>query len=169
MDKKELRDFVKQGLSLQRIADKVGKSKTTVRYWLKKHGLKPAYSQHGGGWHKKPVRPCNLCDTLTGRGHLCAACWAKVRRYRLKLAVVKYLGGVCVECGWTGHVAGFVCHHSKGPKEFQISRKTSWSWESIKKELDKCVLMCGSCHLIEHAFAQSVIDEALNYDGLYPV
>lgn len=40
MEKEALKNLVDQGLSISKIAQKVGKGESTVRYHLKKHGLK---------------------------------------------------------------------------------------------------------------------------------
>ena len=40
MDEKELKEFIKKGFTQGDISDVTGKSKTTVRYWLEKYGLR---------------------------------------------------------------------------------------------------------------------------------
>ena len=41
------------------------------------------------------------------------------------------------------------------------------SWDSIKKEMKKCILLCANCHAIEHStkLGEKFIKEALNYKG----
>lgn len=43
MEKTELQDMIGRGMSLSLISKETGKSIGTVRYWLKKHGLKTTY------------------------------------------------------------------------------------------------------------------------------
>jgi hypothetical protein len=43
MEKVELQDMVSRGLSLKLMSEETGKSIGTVRYWLKKYGLKTEY------------------------------------------------------------------------------------------------------------------------------
>lgn len=67
--------------------------------------------------------------------------WAK--RYR----AVQELGGKCKHCGIDDI---FVLHfHHKDPtkKEFGISQfSVHGEWCELKKEIDKCILLCGNCH-----------------------
>jgi len=41
------------------------------------------------------------------------------------------------------------------------------SWDSIKKEMKKCILLCANCYAIEHStkLGEKFIKEALNYKG----
>lgn len=43
--------------------------------------------------------------------------------------------------------------HHVGDKDYEISRLLDGrrSWTKIKKELEKCVLLCAICHRQEHA------------------
>jgi hypothetical protein len=40
-------------------------------------------------------------------------------------------------------------HRDPSEKDFAISG-TSWAWDRIKKELDKCDLLCMNCHAERH-------------------
>ena len=73
-------------------------------------------------------------------------------RKRRKLEAVKYLGGKCVRCGYNRNVAALVFHHpDPSQKEFAISAKgLTRSWEKVKLELDKCILLCANCHAEVH-------------------
>lgn len=70
----------------------------------------------------------------------------------LKQQCVDYLGGKCVVCGYDKHASAFDFHH-KDPsqKEFQLSHRGSRKLQSLKKELDKCVLLCSNCHRETHS------------------
>lgn len=80
---------------------------------------------------------------------------AAARRYALKERAIAYLGGSCRICGYDKWPAAFDFHHIDSmEKDFTISDVMT-SWERIKPELDKCVLLCANCHREVH-------------DGLHP-
>ena len=59
-------------------------------------------------------------------------------------------GGECSHCGYSKYVGALEFHHvDPKEKDFGISGKVL-GWERIKKELEKCVLLCSNCHREEH-------------------
>ena len=74
------------------------------------------------------------------------------RRSEHKKLAVEYLGGSCSCCGYSRHIAALQFHH-KNPslKEFNLSKHLKRSWENLRVELDKCVLLCANCHFEHHA------------------
>ncbi len=69
------------------------------------------------------------------------------RRRKVKEMAIQYRGGKCQVCGYDKYVGALDLHHVKGKKIFGISEKGyTRSWEKIKKELDKCILVCANCH-----------------------
>jgi len=71
-------------------------------------------------------------------------------RKRTKIKLVEYKGGKCVHCGYNECIEALQFHHSNpNKKDFTISGK-SWSYERLKKEADKCILLCSNCHIKEH-------------------
>ena len=84
--------------------------------------------------------------------HRCNSCTTNIRRFSLKIKCIEYLGGKCIKCGYNRCGASMTFHH-KDPKtkKFGISGNHSRSWESIRVELDKCVLLCNNCHGEHHA------------------
>jgi len=78
------------------------------------------------------------------------------------------LGGKCQNCGWVGDQAAFQFHHKKqNKKDYIIGSVANKSWDSIKKEIMKCSLLCANCHNIEHSTktGKAFITEALAYKG----
>lgn len=63
-----------------------------------------------------------------------------------KLDLIEYKGGCCEVCGYNKCSAALEFHH-KDPKgkDFAISSH-SYSFEKMKKEVDKCMLVCSNCH-----------------------
>ena len=71
-----------------------------------------------------------------------------LHRRRLKAKAIEYKGGKCILCGYDRCSAALEFHHlDRTSKSFGLSRKgIIRSWDSIRKELDKCVLICANCH-----------------------
>ncbi len=114
---------------------------------------------------------CKLCNKkfkdYQKRGRTrCGSCNTKIRRFRTKAAAIEFLGGKCKKCGWRGDQAALQFHHLKG-KDFTIGNVANKSWDSIKNEMKKCILLCANCHSIEHSskLGSDFIKEALNYKG----
>lgn len=94
---------------------------------------------------------------LEGRGsYRCTKCRVEAvqrRRDNLKKKAVEYKGGKCQRCPYDKSVAALDFHHTEPEhKDFAISKNGhTRSWERLKKELDKCILLCANCHREEHA------------------
>lgn len=75
------------------------------------------------------------------------------RRKELKLKAISYKGGRCTRCGYDKYEGALEFHHlDPSEKDFSISRNgTTKSWERVKEELDKCILVCANCHRELHA------------------
>jgi len=116
---------------------------------------------------------CKLCgknfkDYQQALRTRCGSCNTKIRRFRTKATAIKYLGGKCKKCGWHGNQAAFQFHHKNSQeKDFIIGSVANKSWDLIKKEINKCVLLCANCHAVEHStkLGDKFIKEAKNYKG----
>lgn len=68
-----------------------------------------------------------------------------------KVKSVLYLGDKCKVCGKQFDSCVYDFHHlDPNTKDVDPSRLMSRSWENIKPELDKCVLLCANCHRLVH-------------------
>jgi len=68
------------------------------------------------------------------------------RRRKVKSMAIEYKGGKCQVCGYNKYPGALDLHHV-GDKKFGIADKGyTRSWEKVKAELDKCVLVCANCH-----------------------
>lgn len=71
-------------------------------------------------------------------------------RKRKKKELIDYKGGCCEKCGYNKSTRVLQFHHlDPKEKDFNISAK-SYSIERLKKEVDKCILVCANCHLEIH-------------------
>lgn len=73
------------------------------------------------------------------------------RHERNKRKAIDALGGKCLLCGYTGHIAAMEFHHvDPSTKRYRLALhlSSSWPWERLWDEIRKCVLLCGNCHAI---------------------
>jgi DNA-binding CsgD family transcriptional regulator len=71
----------------------------------------------------------------------------KTHRQRLKEKSITYKGGCCEKCGYDRCNSALEFHHlDPNKKDFGIGSYSVLSWEKIKLELDKCIMVCANCH-----------------------
>ncbi|MGB9863607.1 MAG: hypothetical protein ACPLPQ_07360 [Candidatus Saccharicenans sp.] len=70
------------------------------------------------------------------------------RRKKIRQMAIAYKGGRCQICGYDKCLEALEFHHLESVgKDFGISDKGyTRSWDKIKAELDKCILLCANCH-----------------------
>ena len=75
------------------------------------------------------------------------------RRRRIRQMAIQYKGGRCNICGYQRCVEALEFHHlDASEKDFGVSDKGyARSWERVRRELDKCVMLCANCHREVHA------------------
>jgi len=72
-------------------------------------------------------------------------------RKRTKQKLVDYKGGKCEICGYSKCIEALHFHHrNPEEKDFSISGK-SLSFERLKEEVNKCILVCSNCHTEIHS------------------
>ena len=67
-----------------------------------------------------------------------------------KKILVEYKGGKCSVCGYDKCLGALEFHHT-GEKSFTIGNRKGAPIEVLKKEADKCILLCRNCHSERHA------------------
>ena len=78
------------------------------------------------------------------------------RSHKLKVKVIKLLGGKCINCGliYNGKNACVFQMHHRDPlkKEIAVNTRTLvyYAWSKILKEMKKCDLLCANCHFTKH-------------------
>ncbi len=75
------------------------------------------------------------------------------RRKKMKAMAVEYKGGKCEKCGYDKCIGALEFHHlDPSQKDFGIGgKRQTAAWETIKQEVDKCILVCANCHREIHA------------------
>jgi len=75
------------------------------------------------------------------------------RRQKLRNMARDFKGGKCIICGYDKCPNALDFHHiNPAQKDFSLSvRGLTRSWDKIRKEISKCVLVCANCHREIHA------------------
>lgn len=157
MEREILESLVARGLTTRQIAEAAGRSQSTVRYWLRRHGLstvraRPDHELRGKYVERICRRHGAVRFVLEGRGYYrCTRCRAErvaTRRRRAKLELVAEAGGACVVCGYERHIGALHFHHlDPREKSFGVARGgVTLGIERLRAEARKCVLLCSNCH-----------------------
>ena len=170
----ELKGYLDKNMTIRQISAESHKGFSSIRHWMKKYGLKPNFANFKGGYvhdkqkvDKQGRRYCPKCEDYQSidnfysrRKNNCSG-WCKVcirkqtveRGRKLKLDCIEYKGGKCQKCGYSQCQAALDFHHrDPAKKDFSLCKKYGCRKISdrIKKELDKCDLLCANCHREEH-------------------
>lgn len=74
-----------------------------------------------------------------------------IKRRAIKKALITYKGGKCSRCGYDKSFRALEFHHlDPTEKDFGISKNLTKSMALLKKEADKCILVCSNCHAEIH-------------------
>jgi excisionase family DNA binding protein len=162
IERDRLGELVADGLTTREIALRLGLSQSTVRHWLKRHGLQTVRARRGDTHGRRGVDPDRKrmeCARhgmtefwLESRGiYRCLRCRSETvarRRRRLKEELVAAAGGRCAICGYDRCIGALHFHHREGePKEFGLSeRGLTKSIVVMRAEAAKCTLLCANCH-----------------------
>lgn len=174
MDKIQLQKYVEQGFSIREISKETNKSQTNVRHWLKKYGLKTQNLSFSQGFALKEKIIENgieykLCAACNTKKELLKDFYTKNKKYshawcksclnkqtikwqqERKIEAINYKGGKCIKCGYNKYAGALDFHHlDPSKKDYSISRRKNCTLDTIKPELDKCILLCRNCHAELH-------------------
>lgn len=129
--KEEIIKLRKEGKSYNVIAKELNCKKSLVSYHCRANGL--------GGVKTEKLEESERNSRNYQR--------VKNRRQATKEKAIEYKGGKCQKCGYNKCSWVFDFHHlDKNKKDFTLSSYLTLSWEKIKKELDKCIMVCANCH-----------------------
>ncbi len=112
-------------------------------------------------------KKCNGCGEVKDsseyyKGRVCKTCIIKKKNARRK-NIVNWLkqykrNSKCCKCGYSKEThpnftyKALEFHHPQGNKEFNIANTQAIGvgFERLKKEIDKCVVLCSRCHVEIH-------------------
>ena len=171
MKKEILENLISLNYSQRKIGKNLGYSQGNIKYWLKIFGLKTNNKQYNKDNKKLYTEKlCPRCKKIkliddfykksnrSNGGGYCKKCSNEVtveRIKNIKIKMIKYKGGCCEDCNLkleNSHYCVFDFHHiNPENKDPNFKRIKFQKWEIIKKEIDKCELLCSNCHRIKHA------------------
>ena len=163
MNKEYLENKLTEGFSTNQIAKELGITGTGVRYYMKKWGLT---SNHLSIKEKQCYRTdthkqCPKCgdiktlDNFDKRpnGNIQSYCRKCLNdnRYSLlkkhKQTLVKEFGGCCSKCGYNKNYSALEFHHLESKeKDFHLGSAKTTNIDKLRKEVEKCILVCSNCH-----------------------
>ena len=162
IERELLAEIVACDLSIRDMADVFDRSPTTIRHWLRRHGLVSGPARRRAeveaadrtGERELQLRCQRHGMTRHVRrvdGFRCARCEvARVVAWRpkVKRILAAEAGGACVLCGYAECLAALQFHHvDPTTKSFALSREgVTRSLDRAREEAAKCVLLCANCH-----------------------
>jgi transposase len=163
IDRVRVEGLLVAGCSIAAMARELGVSESTVKYWLRKWGLRTARSERMTAAAEARAEGRAVVElvcrrhgrtpfSIEGRGsHRCMRCrWEAVarRRRKAKATLVREAGGRCRICGYARCADALHFHHvDPGTKSFSIAaRGLTRSLDSLRREAAKCALLCANCH-----------------------
>jgi transposase len=172
--KKKIIELRNEGKSYNYISSITGLSKATISYHCKRYGLNGRISIVGLNGHDiGEINEYYKTHTLNEtKNHFNIGLWSlkkilenkrpiltdderlkynyqhvKNFRQKNKERAIEYKGGECVNCGYKKCSSALEFHHTNpSEKDFGPSKNMNIAWEKLKKELDKCILVCANCH-----------------------
>jgi hypothetical protein len=89
---------------------------------------------------------------VAGKCKVCQAAYKRDRAKRLWEKLFEYMGGECGHCGLDEDCRAIYDLHHINPeeKERNPSLLLNGTWEKLKAEVDKCILLCSNCHRRHH-------------------
>ena len=186
IDRDELERIVATGATIAEIAEVFNRSKATVRYWLDRYGMRTKnqvgrrpYSDfrqaREAGLREAPGRCPTHGEAMFVRErsgtYRCKACRQErvIRRRRaIKVRLIQDAGGSCCICGYDRHPAALEFHHLDPSQKNHAFGGVVRSLEALRREADKCVLLCSNCHAEVEYGAAEVPRQPAGEVGLEP-
>lgn len=163
LSKEELELLLKTHGTAKAVAVHLNIHRLTIQSWCKKLGISLSRKNpHGIGNAK-----CSLCHEIktidnfysenkekTQFSRICKPCYSQYNMKRWKdrkEKAIEYKGGKCLDCGLSFIPEVYQFHHrDPNSKDYDWRKLRLRTEETIRKELDKCDLLCANCHCVRH-------------------
>ena len=179
MERETLERLIDEGLTLREIAERLGRSVGSLRYWLDRYKLATVRARSALPPGPRPKRVPRICRRhgevtfiLEGRGsYRCTRCRqdrVAEHRRRTKARLVAEAGGCCAICGYDAYTGALEFHHvDPTEKQFGLAQRGfTRSLEAAREEARKCVLLCSNCHAEVEGGFRALPCELLSGNGL---
>lgn len=149
-----------EGLSIREMAEEAGAGYSSVRNSMKRRGVERR--EPGEALMSEPVDGFTEGEWremgrgrryyLNNRDRIRERDRSRARSNRKWLNEHKR-GKECERCGYDEHIAALDFHHRPGEgKTARMARMIdAYSLDAVKKEVEKCVVLCANCHRVLHA------------------
>ncbi len=166
--KKEiLEDLVDRDYTRREVANELGIGYSTVHHYMSRYNLKfkrtELQKQQENRKHKcLECGEANPKNFYGKRKKQCKKCFNKkcaelIREKRKR--IIDERGGECESCGYNKYIGALDFHHpDPDEKDPNWNVTKNWTYERMKKQTDKCVLLCSNCHREEHARMRGLLD-----------
>lgn len=179
IDRQLLTEIVACGLPVRDMAEVMQRSPTTIRHWLRRHGLQSEPSARRARTAEAAANGEREVELRCGRhgltrharrsdGYRCLRCESeRVTRWRrrVKRMLVEEAGGACVLCSYDRFPGALQFHHlDPATKSFALGLAgVTRSLERARAEARKCVLLCANCHAeVEGGVAELPVTSAVS-------
>ena len=161
--KEFLESKLAEGLSGNQIGKLLGITGTGVRFHLKKYGLQSNFQSFKDKdcYRTETHKQCPKCSEIKelkdfdkrANGDIqsyCRECFND-NRYTLlkqhKRTLVEEFGGCCSICGYNKNYSALEFHHLESKeKDFHLGSAKTTNIDKLRKEVEKCILVCSNCH-----------------------
>lgn len=174
LTKELLQGLLGQGLSITKIGKQLGYSYTYIHRKAEKYGLKSNYIsfQEQKRFRTDTHKQCAKCSEvkeleLFGKRKngspksYCNKCSNKIINDPIKenkRILIEEFGGCCSKCGYDKNASALEFHHIESEhKDFHFGGGSLRNLDKIRKELEKCILVCANCHREIHHPEHSLI------------
>lgn len=168
ISKEDMENHINNNLSIRELSKLFSVGESKIKTMLKNYGLKTKNVKNKDNieittTNLKVCAKCKIKKKLSyfyvskkGKIHSwCRECNNKEsysKQTSIKSKAVNYKGNMCNLCSYNKYNGALEFHHlNTNNKDFNISDLRTYSWEKLKNELDKCVLLCANCHREIHA------------------